>query len=67
MDKQQLTELVDTRRSNDATEAFYYTRVSSKHKYLWVSVLKVASVTIGITLRQLDGIPLMDGALWDDE
>ena len=69
MDKQQLTGTarVDALRSNNTTGTLYYTRVSPNRRYLWVSVQKAASVTIAIALRQLDGIPLTDGALWDDE
>jgi hypothetical protein len=67
MNKQEVATLVDARRKSDPTSTFYYTRVSTKHRYVWVSVQKVASVTIGIALRELDGIPLTDGALWDDE
>ena len=68
MDRRELTALVDTRRQDDQWKnSFYYTRVSPTHQYLWGSVQKVASVTIAIALRQLDGIPFTDGSLWDDD
>ena len=67
MKKVELASLVDAHRRNDPTQAFYYSRVSAERRYLWVSLPKVASVTTAVCLRQLDGIPHTDGAVWDDE
>lgn len=67
MDDQELAPLVDAKRQDDPWGNFYWSRVSLEHKYLWVCVPKVASVTTAITLRDLDGNPFSDGALWEDE
>ena len=65
--RQDMTALIDARRADNPSDSFYYSRVSRRHKYLWVAVAKVASVTTAITLRELDGNPFSGGALWDDD
>jgi len=67
MNQRELTALVDARRADDPWDNFYWSRASRRHKYLWVCVPKVACVTTAVTLRELDGNPCTDGALWEDD
>ena len=67
MGTQDLTALIDARRANDPSDAFWWSMVSRRHKYLWVVVPKVACTTTAITLRELDGNPFSGGALWEDD
>ena len=67
MDKQELTALVDAKRSNDPWGNFYWSLVSPENKYLFVMTGKVASVTTTVALRELDGNPFEGGDVWEDD
>lgn len=65
MNQGALAQLVDRYRAEDRTQAFYYTRVLSPNKCIWVANMKVASTTIAVTLAKLDGIKMEGWGDWD--
>lgn len=66
MDRSQIAEMIERRREHDPYQIFRWSLVSPQHKYLWIIIPKVACVTTTLTLRQFEGNPYSDGAVWDD-
>lgn len=67
MDTTALALLVDEHRGNNPTQAFYYTFVSTRRKFIWVANMKVASTTMGTALGEHEGIDLEGRNFWDGE
>ena len=62
-DRKQLIELVDRRREHDYCDILgYNSRVSTNSKYIFIIIGKVAGTRILLTLNQLEGRLLPEGA-----